>query len=300
MEKFENTNDILIADYRQNLKNIKVPKSYSDKTITSYCDDVKRLLDYVNKPASEITKEDVGEFLLEGAPSTSRRRFSSILNFYNYLNKSGIMNNKPITKEDYDLLVRQDAERLSVKMTIPEGLRYLEVSKDDGVRTFAVMMVFLNTGVRESELCNLLRSDFTFEKNEHSELEGNLRVIGKGDKERNLSVIEEVVIAINNYLEIRTDNEPYLFISNKGSKYSPTGIYNLVEEIAGRTGIKKEISPHTLRHTFAAMMWDKGLDPVQIMEILGHSSIRTTLLYLGKLGVKKAKELMRRSAFNVR
>jgi integrase/recombinase XerD len=287
MEIFEKYDNKLIMEYEQSLRNIKVPKPYSDKTITAYCDDINRFLNFVNKPVSEVTKDDVGEFLLEGAPSTSRRRFSSILNFYNYLN----IDNKPITKDDYDSLVRQDPERTSVRMTIPEGLKFLEVAKADGVRTFAAMMVFLNTGVRESELCNLLRSDFSVD---------NLRVIGKGDKERNLSIIEEVAIAVNDYLKTRTDNEPYLFISNKGSKYSPTGMYNLVKEIAARTGIEKEISPHTLRHTFAAMMWDKGLDPVQIMEILGHSSIRTTLIYIGKLGIKKAKELMKLSAFNVR
>jgi integrase/recombinase XerD len=285
----------MLENYKQNLKNVKIPKPYSERTITSYCDDISRFLNFVKKPVQAITRDDIADFLLEGAPSTGRRRFSSILNFYNYLNKTGIIDNKPISKEMYDFLVRQDPERTSIKMTVSEGLSFLEAAKKDGIRTFAIMMGFLNTGIREAELCDLLRTDLTYEG-----LEGNLRVIGKGDKERNLSIIEEVVTAINNYLQTRTDNNPYLFISNKGNKYSSTGIYTLVKGIAKRAGINKEVSPHTLRHTFAAMMWDKGLDPVQIMEILGHSSIRTTLIYLGKLGVKKAKELMKRSAFNVR
>jgi integrase/recombinase XerD len=200
----------------------------------------------------------------------------------------------------YETMIRQDIERIPVRMTIAEGLKFLDAAKEDGIRTFAIMMTFLNLGIREAELCNLLKTDYVVEKNENGELEGNLRIIGKGNKQRNLSVIEEVVVAINNYLDTRKDNDSHLFISNFGGKYSASGMYALVKEIANKAGIKKEIYPHSLRHTFAAMMWDKGLDPLQIMEILGHSRIETTLIYLGKLGIKKAKKLMKMSAFNVR
>jgi integrase/recombinase XerD len=273
-------------------------KKYSVKTIPSYCNDIKRLLDFTGKDATDITVDDLENFFLEDSPSTARRRYSSIVNFYKYLNKKDITQNYPITESLYENL-RKDPERLSEKMTIPEGLAFLEEAKKK-TKNYAIMMTFLNTGVREEELFTRMREDYHLETNTDGKQEGTIRIIGKGNKERIVPVNEGVINALNKYLETRTDNDPHLFLSNWGKQYSPSGIYTLVKRIAERAGIKKDITPHILRHTFSSMMWEQGADPVQIMYILGHSSIKTTLRYLGKLGVKKAQELMNMSAFNVR
>lgn len=284
----------MVEKYREYLKSIKTPKPYSDKTITSYCNDVKAFFEFVQKSAEEVTKDDIAKFLLEGAPSTGRRRFSSILNFYEYLD----IDNKPITKDMYDSL-RQDPERLSEKMTIPEGVRFLNEAQKN-VRTYAIMMLFLNTGIREAELFNLEREDYRLDTNMKGELEASIRIIRKGNKEAMIPVNDGTIAAINNYLDTRLDDMPFLFISNKNCKYSASGLFTLVTKTAERAGIKKNITPHILRHTFAAMMWENGADPVQIMQILGHKSIKTTLRYLGKLGIHKAQELLNNSAFNIR
>lgn len=288
----------LIEKYREYLKNIQAPKPYSDKTINSYCNDVAAFMRFVNKSVESVTHEDIEDFLLEGAPATGRRRFSSVLNFYEYLNKSGVTDNKPISKEMYESL-RQDPERLSEKMTIPEGIKFLDEARKSR-RTYAIMMLFLNTGIREAELFNLQREDYRVETNMKGEQEASIRIIRKGNKEALIPVNEGALNAVNDYLATRRDDIPYLFISNQNRQYSPSGLFYLVTTIAERAGISKNITPHILRHTFAAMMWDNGADPVQIMQILGHKSIKTTLRYLGKLGIHKARELMNNSAFNVR
>jgi len=286
----------LLEKYREYLNNIKTPDSYSDKTIISYCNDIAAFIKYVNKDVATVTTKEIESFLLVGAPSTSRRRFSSILNFYNFLSENGVTNNKPIAKNMYYNVVRQDKKRISVHMTISEGLRFLEEAKKD-TRTYAIMMLFLNSGIREAELINLEKEDYVYE---NGESEGTIRIIAKGDEERIIGVTEGAVIAINKYLETRDDDIPYLFISNKKCKYSPSGIYNLVNKTAERAGINKKIAPHKLRHTFANMMWDRGADVNQIKDLLGHKSLKTTLLYLDKLGIKKAQELLKDGAFNIR
>jgi integrase/recombinase XerD len=290
----------LLEKYRENLKSVKVPKSYSEDTIDSYCNDIKKFLNYVAKDMSDVTSDDIARFLLKDAPATGRRRFSSVLNFYDYLNKNGITDNKPIVKEDYDNLVRPDPERLIDRMTIPEGLLFLDTAKADGIRTFAIMMTYLNTGVREDELCSVLRENYHVETNIHGKAEATLRIIGKGNKERILPVNDGTIEALNDYFKMRKDDIPYLFTSNHNRHYSSSGMYSLVKEVASKSGIKKDIYPHILRHTFAAMMWDQGVDPVQIMYLLGHSNIKTTLRYLGRLGIKKAQDLLKSSAFNIR
>ena len=284
----------LFEVFRIELEKVKTPKPYSEKTIISYCNDIKSLIRFTNKSIENITEEDVENFLNQDSPATSRRRYSSIVKFFEIMQYKNV----PITKKTYGQL-RQDPNRISERMTIPEGMRFLEEAKKN-VKNFAMMMTFLNTGIREEELFTLDRSDYRIETNKDGELEGIIHIIGKGDKERYVPANNGVIEAVNTYLATRKDNDSMLFRSNFGNVYSPSALYTLVKRISKRAGINKNITPHKLRHTFATMMWENGADPVQIMYILGHSDIRTTMRYLGKLGLNKAKELTDRSAFNVK
>jgi site-specific recombinase XerD len=202
--------------------------------------------------------------------------------------EEGVTDNFPFTSQTFKNL-RNIPKRMAVRMTVPEGLKFLEQARHKK-RDFAIMMTFLNTGIRESELFNLKKSDYGNNK---------LRLIGKGDKERIVSVNHMTQTAINNYLAQRTDHKEWLFISNKKGKYSPSGLYTLVKTIAKKAGIEKNITPHTLRHTFASMMKSQGRDAYEIMQILGHNDIRTTMIYLGTLEDDRVEAILEESAFNV-
>ena len=275
----------IVEKYRDELKK---SKKYSEFTITSYCNDVKRFLDFVGKKYSDVEPPDISKFMLENSPATANRRMMSLRNFYRTLNKCGATDIFPFTNEMFKEL-RAMPKRLSERMTIPEGLGFLEEAKKK-TKNYAIMMTFLNTGIRETELFNLERKDFS---------NGKLKIIGKGNKERIIPVNQATKNAIEVYLADRKDNEKWLFLSNFGKRYSASAMLNLVKRIAERAGIEKNITPHKLRHTFAAMMKSQGRDAYEIMQILGHNDIRTTMIYLGKLDDDRTEAILEESAFNV-
>jgi len=213
----------------------------------------------------------------------------AINNFYKFLNESGITDNCPIIHKKTFKKIRKIPERLSVHMTIDEGLQFLnEASKS--IKNYALMITFLDTGMRESALCNLKKTDWDGKR---------LRVIEKGNIERVLAVGSHTAEAINEYLDTRNDDIEYLFISNMKRQYSTSGIYGLVERIAKRAEINKKITPHKLRHTCAAMLRSQGNDILTIGRRLGQKDVKTTKRYLEHLIDERDIEAAEKGAFNI-
>lgn len=276
----------LLEKYREELMK---SKKYSDDTIHSYCSDVKKFLNSIGKDVSVVTAEDVEIFLREDAPATATRRFSSIKNFYKYLNKKGVTDNYPIVRGETYNSLRKIPKRMSMHMTIAEANRFMaEAAKK--IKNYAMMMVFINTGMRESELCNLERANYDGEL---------IKYIAKGDKERIVPVGSQTAKAIDEYLLTRKDDLKYLFVSNWGRQYSVSGIYTLVKAITDRAGVKKNITPHKLRHTCAAAMRANGANVYDIAKKLGHEDIKVTEEYLRTLIDERDIEVAEKGSFNV-
>ena len=280
----------LLEKYREYLENIKAPKPYSKETINSYCNDVKMFLNYIgDKSVTDIMSDDVDMFLSENSPATAHRRFSSVKNFYKYLNRIGIADGSPIVRGETYRNLRTIPKKMSIYMFKEETFIFMnEAAKK--IRDYAIMMVFINTAMRESELINLKIKDY----------DGKfIKYIAKGNKERIQAIGSAAAQAIDDYLATRTDDLEYLFVSNKGCKYSPSGIYTLVKTIAKRAGIKKDITPHKLRNTCAAAMRTDGNDIYTIAKKLGHEDIKVTEIYLRTLVDERDIEAAEKGSFNV-
>jgi integrase/recombinase XerD len=279
---------IYLKIIEQYLKEIIESGKYSKNTITAYHDDIEQFLNEINKDVEEVTDRDIIVYLRKNAPTTALRRLSSIKNFYKVTNKLGLVKNYPlyvgIIKE-----LREKPERYSIYMEDEDAEKFLKEAKKN-LRNYAMMLLFLNTGIRESELIDLEIQKY---------YSGKIRYIGKGNVEHISTLPDLTIQAIDKYLKTRKDNLPYLFISNKGSKYSPSGIYTMVKSIAKRANVRVKISPHKLRHTFANKMTDDGADILTLQEMMKHKNIQTTRGYVKTLGNKKANEMMQKGAYNV-
>ena len=161
--------------------------------------------------------------------------------------------------------------------TLPVFLSKKEVAKllnaaKDNLRDFTIISFIIYTGVRVNELTNIRVSDIDF-------YQSTVRVTGKGDKERIIPIAEELLNLIKKYLQNRKSREGYLFINRFGEKLSSLSIQIIVKKYGQKAHIKKHITPHKLRHTFATLALESGVSPITISELLGHSSLNTTMKY---------------------
>jgi integrase/recombinase XerD len=210
--------------------------------------------------------------------ASQARIISGIRAFYKYLALENI------TTEDPTLLL----EAPKLKRGLPDILSFedieaiisqIDLSKPEGGRNKAILETMYSCGLRVSEVVNL--------KISHLHLEvGFIRVIGKGDKERLVPVGRSAVKYINIYknkirvhLDAVPGNEDILFLNNRGSKLSRVMIFLIIKELVKKAGIKKNISPHTFRHSFATHLVEGGADLRAVQEMLGHESITTTEIY---------------------
>jgi len=155
-------------------------------------------------------------------------------------------------------------------LTESEARKILKVAQQLGkAKEFMILAFMLYTGVRVSELVNVRSEDISFEK-------GTVRIKGKGDKERIVPIPKKYLKALKRYVGKR---EGYVFLTKYGKPYMRKGIYAIVKKYARLAGIKKDVSPHILRHTFATLALNNGTDSLTIQKILGHSSLTTTLKY---------------------
>ena len=267
---------------------LKLERSLSVNSIQAYLGDIEKLAQYFlsieKQPKIEaVTINDLRQFIswlneLGMLPSTQARVLSGIKAFFNYLLMEEVIVTNPSELIEAPKLSRKLPDTLNIK-EINSLIDAVDASKPEGMRNKAIIEVLYGCGLRVSELCELKISNI------YTQIEF-IKVIGKGNKERLVPIGSTALKLINIYLnevrvhvKIKKGNEDFVFLNRFGAKLSRITIFNLIKTLAVATGLKKTISPHTLRHSFATHLIEGGADLRAVQEMLGHSSITTTEIY---------------------
>jgi integrase/recombinase XerD len=276
---------------------LQVEKGLSPNSIYSYTYDLKKFSDFLsstNKDILTATQEDIQQFLnfeknkKKNSTRTMARSLAAIRQFYNFISDKFEEIENPTSK----------IESPHVEKTLPDFLSIQEVntlfssiSENDmyELRDKAIFELLYSCGLRISEAIEILFDSVDFENS-------LIRVIGKGNKERLAPIGDEAKRLLKKYIqESRPDicgkrESEYLFISKKGSKLNRKSVWRLLKNYVSRTKIKKNITPHTLRHSFATHLIENGADLRSVQELLGHMDISTTQVYT-HLAKKKLQEI---------
>lgn len=275
--------------YKNGFKaHLQLERSLSDATVAAYLADVDKFTQYLaqaslNLVPSGITLQHLQDFLKWigglGMTATSQSRIiSGLRNFFRYCLVENIVTTDPTQLIDTPRLQRTLPDVLSYE-EIEQMIRQIDHSRDDGVRNRAIVEIMYSCGLRVSEVCNLLLRYLYLDV-------GFIRVIGKGDKERLVPIGTEAVKHLKIYLDhVRLKQQPkagdeeVIFLNRRGGRLSRVMIFMIIKDLATRAGIRKDISPHTLRHSFATHLVEGGADLRAVQEMLGHESITTTEIY---------------------
>lgn len=267
---------------------LKLERSLSKNTIESYLHDITMLQHFLelNKSSlspDEVSRKELQQFIayinkLGLADYSQARILSGIRAFYKYLLMEEIMDTDPTQLIEGPKLRRKLPDVLSVE-EVDKVLGVIDLSTPDGIRNKAIIETLYSCGLRVSEAVNLKISNLFFEV-------GFIKVIGKGDKERLVPVGSEAIKHINIYkdtvrvhLKIKPEHENFLFLNKNGSRLSRVMVFLIIKLLVAKAGIKKTISPHTFRHSFATHLIERGADLRAVQEMLGHASITTTEIY---------------------
>jgi integrase/recombinase XerC len=265
----------------------------SQSTITAYRTDLAQFARFlaetnctVASPA-DITRTDVSEFLghladrrLSGV--TRARKLAALREWFRYLEGEGLIAKNPTV--GVDTPKRERGSRTALRSD--EYTKLLSLAGANP-RDYAILQVFLQTGIRVSELCALTRSAIDFEQ--RTIHVGN----GKGQKARTIELEKRGIQAIKSYLAVRPESlHEELFLNYQGQPLSERGVRKMVAKYLKASGITKKISPHSLRHTFATYKADRGVSPYVLREWLGHARLDTTQIYvhMARENTKKAME----------
>jgi integrase/recombinase XerD len=267
---------------------LQLEKSLSDNSVQAYLRDIELLTNYLQEknkliPPSDIVLKDLQSFLKWitelGMTATSQARIISGLRaFYKYCLLEQISKTDPTTLLEAPKLKRSLPDILGFD-EIESMIKQIDLSKPEGGRNKAILETMYSCGLRVSEVVNLKISQLYLDV-------GFIRVIGKGDKERLVpigsSAIKYITIYKNEirvHADVKKGNEDVLFLNNRGSKLSRVMIFYIIKDLALKAGIKKTVSPHTFRHSFATHLVEGGADLRAVQEMLGHASITTTEIY---------------------
>ncbi|TMI72253.1 MAG: site-specific tyrosine recombinase XerD [Bacteroidetes bacterium] len=267
---------------------LSLEKSLSDNSTEAYLRDIDKLTQYLqekrsSKPPSELTLKDLQQFIkwvteLGMTPSSQARIISGIRSFYKYCLIENISRTDPTTLLEAPKLKRALPDVLSFG-EIENIIAQIDLSKPEGGRNKAILELMYSCGLRVSEVVNLKISQLYFDA-------GFVRVTGKGDKERLVPVGKSAVKFVKIYIKdirvhipVQKGSEDIVFLNKRGTKLSRVMIFLIIKELVKKAGIKKTVSPHTFRHSFATHLVEGGADLRAVQEMLGHESITTTEIY---------------------
>jgi integrase/recombinase XerD len=276
--------EIFLKEY---LTTLKLERNLSGNTVSSYKNDISSLLGFLEAlnitDPSQVSKKELNSFFSSlsktGLSSNSAARYySSIKGFFRYLFIQNYIKENPMEKVSSPKLIKGLPLVLSVT-EVDSILSRPDTSVVLGLRDKALLELLYACGVRVSELLGLKISDLFFN-------EEMIRVFGKGSKERLVPVGRSAVKWVNEYLiksrpmlEKKHKSENFLFLNKRGTKLSRMGIWKIVDKYVKDAGIKKEVHPHTFRHSFATHLLEGGADLRAVQEMLGHADISTTQIY---------------------
>lgn len=267
---------------------MKLERSLSGNSIDAYMHDLALLYQWMSKHDNSVMPEDVTPDMLSafiqdvhkmGMGDRSQARILSGLRaFYKYLLLEDVINDDPTELLEGPKLSRKIPEVLNYE-EIASMLDTIDLSKEQGHRNRALLETLYACGLRVSELINLRISNFYHE-------EGYVRVIGKNNKERIVPIGEEAIqqnlYYIENqrcHLDIQKGHEDTLYLNRRGKGLTRVMVFYIIKKAAEQAGIKKKVSPHTFRHSFATHLVEGGADLRAVQDMLGHESILTTEIY---------------------
>ena len=272
----------IVREYQRYLK---LERNYSPNTIDGYAHDLQKLLAYLRGAGIEVTDaklEDLETFSaslhdIGIGPSSQARILSGVRSFYRYLLLDGYISDDPTELLESPVIGEHLPEVLSTA-EVDRLEDSLDLSKPEGQRNKAIIEVLFSCGLRVSELVNMKLSSLYME-------EQYVRVTGKGSKERLVPISPKAIKELKlwffdrNMMVIKSGEEDYVFLNRRGHHLTRTMILIMIKRQALDAGIKKTISPHTLRHSFATALLEGGADLRAIQEMLGHEDICTTEIY---------------------
>lgn len=265
---------------------LKIEKGLSENSILAYQNDVQKLRDFsegIQTEAINITYEHLKDFVATlydlGLSARSQARIiSGVKQFFVFLLIEDLIYDDPSELLEMPKIGRKLPEILTIE-EIDQLISAIDMSKNEGHRNRAIIETLYSCGLRVSELVNLRFSDLHFE-------DGFIRVIGKGNKERLVPVSKSVEkeiglynINIRSHQQIQPGNENVVFLNRRGAKLTRVMIFTIIKDLSAAIGLKKSISPHTFRHSFATHMIEGGANLRAVQDMLGHESITTTEIY---------------------
>lgn len=267
---------------------LQLEKSLSDNTVEAYLRDINKLTDFLQanktlKAPEEVTLKDLQKLIKWiaelGMNATSQARLiSGIRAFYKYCLLENISEKDPTILLESPKLKRILPDTLSFD-EIEKIIEQIDLSKHEGGRNKAIIELMYSCGLRVSEVVNLKISQLYLDV-------GFIRVLGKGDKERLIPIGKSAVKYVNIYknkirvhMPVKQGHEDILFLNHRGTKMSRVMIFMIIKDLVKKAGIKKNVSPHTFRHSFATHLIEGGADLRAVQDMLGHESITTTEIY---------------------
>ena len=281
MKSKENPDDIL----RKYKVYLKLEKSLSDNTINAYLADIHKLYQFLAEEQirpQDATLENLETFSatlrdLGIQPRSQARILSGIRSFYHYLILDDYLEADPSELLESPQVGLHLPEVLTIE-EIDNLIESIDLSTKEGQRNRTILETLYSCGLRVSELCNLKISDLYLE-------EGFIKVEGKGNKQRLIPISPRAIRELQlyfidrNQFSIKKDYEDYVFISKRGTNISRIMVFHIIKTLAEAIGLKKTISPHTFRHSFATHLLEGGANLRAIQCMLGHESIGTTEIY---------------------
>ncbi|GAB7087115.1 MULTISPECIES: site-specific tyrosine recombinase XerD [Marinifilum] len=267
---------------------LTLEKSLSKNSVDAYINDITKLTTFFREKNIEVTPEEVVLQHLKDfvawindagtSPRTQARVISGIKAFFKYLLLEEIIEKNPTALLEAPKIGRKLPDTLTTD-EIDVLVKAVDMNKSEGQRNRAILETLYSCGLRVSELIDLRVSNLHFRM-------GFIKIHGKGNKERLIPIgkkaKKEIKLYLKNYrgkLNIDKDSEDILFLNRRGRKLSRVMIFTIIKNLSKKVGLKKNVSPHTFRHSFASHLVEGGADLRAVQEMLGHESILTTEIY---------------------
>jgi len=265
---------------------LQIERSLSKNSVQAYIRDIKKFASYaisLKLKEIKVNRKNITNFLKtlkdENISARSQARIiSGIKAFYKYLIMEDYIKYNPTELIESPKIGLKLPDTLSL-IEIDTLISAVDLTSSQGERNRAILETLYSCGLRVSELINLQLSNIHFKG-------GYIKIIGKGDKERlapisgkALKYLTIYIQQVRNHQDVKKGHEDFVFLNNRGAKLSRVMIFLIIQKLTESTGIKKKISPHTFRHSFATHLIEGGADLRAVQEMLGHESITTTEIY---------------------
>ncbi len=265
-----------IEDY---LSYLKYEKKLSSNTYESYKDNLKKFnMNFPNQNILKLKVDDIKDYLygIQLSAKTKAHYITVINSFYNFCITEGKIDKSPVAGIKMPKIEKKLPNYLSIDET--NKLLDIKLIKPIDYRNKAMLEVLYGTGIRITELCTLTLSQI-------DPVSCSIKIMGKGKKERIVPLNSFALNYLNVYIKeyrsyiLKTKSSEYVFINNLGGPISRQGFFKIIKQLCQKSGIDKDVSPHTLRHSFATHLLNNGADLRVIQEILGHENLVTTEIY---------------------